>query len=59
MKTKLKPCPFCGNTNIVFIGPDSGTKWYYCSNCAVIGPEGESKSQATRLWNKRVKEIEP
>jgi len=53
---KMKPCPFCGTDKPVLCKYTEGTVWWYCSNCGAIGPEAETKSAATRLWNKRSKE---
>jgi transcription elongation factor Elf1 len=43
---KLKPCPFCGSTNIEFIDiPESGANWYECGNCGTTCKEYQ--------WNTR------
>jgi len=47
---KLKPCPFCGSTDI-----DSGRPWVSCNGCRCEGPYDTSHSDedANRLWNTR------
>lgn len=51
--TDLKPCPFCGSTNLVV---DSGDmyRWYVeCWDCEATGPFADDKAGAVEDWNKR------
>ena len=59
---QLKPCPFCGRTDIrvymydaVLMGgePDGFAQ---CQDCSVAGPSGESKEQIIAAWNRRAGE---
>lgn len=57
MKTKLKPCPFCGEKIYLDLG---GTEvwWVTCENpkCGTEGPSRWTKQLAADAWNRRVKE---
>lgn len=55
----LKPCPFCGSTNIkvhsysdaVINGePDAFAQ---CHDCSTTGPNGKTESEAADAWNTR------
>jgi Lar family restriction alleviation protein len=57
---ELKPCPFCGCTDIRFV--PSG--WMRCAGCMTRGPTDDTdwpndkaesaKKEAIRLWNRRL-----
>jgi Lar family restriction alleviation protein len=51
--TELKPCPFCGGTELK-IDYCSG-KWYVACAvpCAALGPDGDTENAAIEAWNKR------
>lgn len=56
--TELKPCPFCGGTDIriVGVGPDGFS--ITCKDCNVWVDnifEDMTEEQAIELWNMRVK----
>ncbi len=61
---KLKPCPFCGNTNI---GEECRQGVYYvaCENCGSMGPEFSSDAlrgcngweEAAHAWNRRASKL--
>lgn len=61
---ELKPCPFCGCTNIHYgmsvtsYGGDlhqGTTKYHYsCRDCKAFGPQDENVEKARILWNSRV-----
>ena len=63
---KLKPCPFCGSTEVSLstyqnmVG-EVDAKFGECHNCAARGPETEpsdmSDKNATSLWNNRRSDI--
>lgn len=65
MTEKLKPCPFCGSTDIkfaVFDAEDEGSVLCMtCKKCGACGPimdpmpnDGELEfQQATKAWNRR------
>ena len=52
----LKPCPFCGGTVNIVVGPYKGTIMFVCKKCGAdvcfYGAEYEPK--ATQAWNRRV-----
>ena len=56
----LKPCPFCGNTNIYLnggehVGYDKRPYWYvHCYECGADAMGNENKEQAVQNWNRRV-----
>lgn len=53
---ELKPCPFCGSTNISCA--DAGHKtdiWFVqCENCGATFPHFDSETEAAEAWNGRV-----
>ena len=55
---ELKPCPFCGGTNIYC--EDAGHKtdvWFVqCDDCGATFPHFDSKAEAIKAWNTRTKE---
>lgn len=51
MKNKLRPCPFCGSTNV---GDMKG--WVQCFNCNASGPDSYDKKKAAEAWNHRAEE---
>lgn len=56
--TELKPCPFCGSTDVYIL--HHGTKGEHsitCKDCNVWVDhmfDGMSKEEAIVLWNRRV-----
>ncbi len=56
MSEKLKPCPFCGRKAFV---DDSGRYEdiivVQCCECCSEGAIGETRKEAIKAWNKRVK----
>ena len=54
-KTRLMPCPFCGDSDVQLIDQWDGKKgtWtVWCRPCDIEGPMG-SKKEAINKWNKR------
>ena len=60
--TKLKPCPFCGSTDVHLVVERCETTItcsITCKDCNVWVDhmfDAMSKEQAIELWNRRVKE---
>lgn len=57
MKTKLKPCPFCGSSEIE-LKVDDGLHWNRCMRCCAEGPTGSKYSDEEDVqyfdWNSRI-----
>lgn len=55
---ELKPCPFCGSSNVknewVYAGTDLEEYWVECMNCGGKGPWDSDQQQAIEEWNTRV-----
>lgn len=49
---RMKPCPFCGSTDLRS-EKAAGSFAIYCFSCGATGPDGSPKDVATALWNKR------
>jgi len=53
-KTKLKPCPFCGEKKYLAHRQPFVLFRVECDGkCGTLGPWANSKSAASRLWNTR------
>ena len=60
MDGKLKPCPFCGSTNLRIeqlildrvVG--DGAYWVRCLGCDIEAPSRISETKAIEYWNTRV-----
>jgi Lar family restriction alleviation protein len=60
---KLKPCPFCGNKNVVMDCHHYDYLNDYlvlCNNldCVAEGPTGRTEEKAAEAWNRRCSEKE-
>lgn len=53
---KIKPCPFCGVTDIKSWTDDLNNQVIFCRYCGATGPQGATKERAILRWNKRVEE---
>ena len=58
---ELKPCPFCGSNEIVFMLYEhaAGLRWrVFCCGCTATIDPGYAQEMHTvaDLWNKRIKE---
>jgi Lar family restriction alleviation protein len=45
---ELKPCPFCGGTDLIHYGD-----YIDCRSCDASGPWSTDKATSSELWNKR------
>ena len=54
MSEELKPCPFCGKSDLdsVYSDENSAAYWIECITCGFVLIEGD-KIQADKAWNKR------
>ncbi len=48
----LKPCPFCGSTDLEF-STDPQFSFVDCNECTAAGPVGKTEKVAAELWNER------
>ena len=60
MSNKLKPCPFCGDSdihesNIKEVHPAFGISGYavWCWHCGAYGGSRNSPNLAVKAWNRR------
>lgn len=53
MLEELKPCPFCGGTELEVMEIDEGFSAVACDTCDAIGPMGQGDEEAKREWNQR------
>lgn len=51
--TELKPCPFCGSSDVGLLDPDDQ---FHCRVCGAASgcPEDESRESKVDRWNTRV-----
>ncbi len=58
MNEELKPCPFCGSSEVNNTSTPTASRqslyFWICPDCVAVGPIGESVEQATDAWNKRI-----
>lgn len=57
LKSKPKPCPFCGAEVKVIDGPVAGIRIFICEKCGadVMFYGAEKEPAATKAWNRRPK----
>lgn len=48
----LKPCPFCGGTEL-YPHDQEGIAWIECCDCNAEGPTTEFIREAIEAWNTR------
>lgn len=56
MIDKLKPCPFCGSSNIKLVDSPLGIIGAYycvCNRCNINTAVYTSKEKAIKAWNRR------
>lgn len=61
MSEELKPCPFCGSTDIDIVRCDDGCcgaliRWFECCSCGCEKPPDKSHptdNEAIESWNRR------
>ena len=49
---ELKPCPFCGSTDVRVIG-DWFKKWVQCQDCCAHSGLKDDKEEAAKAWSRR------
>jgi len=51
---ELKPCPFCGGTNVDARTDGFGAGWYiFCQDCGVMCGYALNTVEAIKAWNRR------
>ena len=53
MDEVLKPCPFCGGTDLDLVDIDEGYFAIACGLCDAFGPMGQGEDGAMTEWNQR------
>ena len=53
MNEELKPCPFCGSSQVKANLMGHGWTEVYCGACEAEGPPRENEKDANAAWNKR------
>ena len=53
MGKTLKPCPFCGETNIKHYKNGANDSICECTNCGACSLASKKKN-AVKIWNRRV-----
>jgi len=59
MSEELKPCPFCGGTDLDRAGRGPMKCWVECLGCTSEGPFGETPAAAIAAWNRRAADDDP
>lgn len=54
MDQELKPCPFCGGTDLDLVDIGEGFTAIACNTCDAFGPMGPGEEGAAAEWNERV-----
>jgi len=57
MILELKPCPFCGSTDLKISAQEADlygdVLFVHCKDCDACGPAHEDAEDAKAAWNKR------
>lgn len=52
--TEMKPCPFCGCSDIKCVYDDQFEVWFInCPTCNVWATNEDSEEELTETWNRR------
>jgi len=49
----LKPCPFCGSTELQLCRTNEHACWVRCDDCGADAPSTEKREDAIDIWNTR------
>jgi Lar family restriction alleviation protein len=55
MKTKLKPCPFCGSNHIARYETANRCHYVRCEKCGCHMMDSPTERTAENKWNRRAK----
>lgn len=58
MSEELKPCPFCGGTDLDALDME-GKHYVVCYDCALEGPFHDSRAAVVKAWNRRAAVAQP
>lgn len=50
---RLRPCPFCGEAENLYIGMEDGIYFVRCSECGARGGDTYHPDNARYMWNVR------
>ena len=50
---ELKPCPFCGSTELDIDINNANNYFVYCLNCGASGRDERKFEKAKEVWNRR------
>ena len=51
--SELKPCPFCGSSNVAINAPFGVACYVICRDCGAMTAWGESDEEVNKAWNRR------
>lgn len=57
MSNKLKPCPFCGATDVSHWISDFGDHVVSCNVCFAQGSPAKTEEKAIAAWNRRTNSV--
>ena len=55
---QLKPCPYCGDTDLIIYGKGSEKHYVRCHGCDMHGPEIYGRDKAAAAWNNLPRKLE-
>jgi len=50
---KLKPCPFCGSSDIEYCQTNDRANWFECEDCGAQQSSQDTERLAALSWNER------
>jgi Lar family restriction alleviation protein len=53
MRDDLKPCPFCGERDLIPTSNGFENFYIFCNQCGAEGPSGTTEKTAADVWNER------
>ena len=55
---ELKPCPYCGGTDLIIYGNGIEKHYVRCHSCNLQGPDVYGREQAAEAWNNLPRKVE-
>lgn len=53
MEEQLRPCPFCGSSDVQLKLISFGVRYGYCNKCSATSKASTKEAEATKWWNMR------